>query len=279
MTGRPADHPRPDHTCTRHTAGARACYVRHACRCRACTTTYSNWQARHQAGLTTRIPIATVHTHLERLRATGMTDTDIATAARIPESTLRTIRRGGVRSVNRDTARAILATTTGVSRRGYVDSTGSARRLQALSAIGWDSAMVADHIGVTPSRVRAIRAHERPEIHATTRNMISAAYDELSMTLPPDSMWVTRSRTWASRHGWPPPLAWDDDTIDDPEAKPQCGATVTWGATVEDVTFLIETGETLVAIAHRLGLTVDSIYSALHRHHRQDLIQRLKKAA
>jgi hypothetical protein len=60
-----------------------------------------------------------------------------------------------------------------------------------------------------------------PVIRATTATKIASLYDAWSMTLPPDATSNDRkaasyARTVATKHGWLPPLAWDD--IDhDPE--------------------------------------------------------------
>jgi hypothetical protein len=67
----------------------------------------------------------------------------------------------------------------------------------------------------------------------TTADAITRVYDELSMTVPQDDeagrspragRIHDRQRRLAARRGWAPPLAWDDDTIDDPAATPATGA-------------------------------------------------------
>jgi hypothetical protein len=46
------------------------------------------------------------------------------------------------------------------------------------------------------------------------------------MTPPPPSGAVARTRARAAAKGWHGPLAWDDDSIDDPESRPQLGRNV-----------------------------------------------------
>ncbi len=99
-----------------------------------------------------------------------------------------------------------------------LNAVGTRRRIQALSAIGWTYGDLAERLGVTRSAVHHL-TDERPRIEATTARRITALYDRLSMTPGPSA--ITRARALAA--GWPPPLAWDDDTIDDPTAKPSLG--------------------------------------------------------
>lgn len=95
------------------------------------------------------------------------------------------------------------------------DGTGTRRRLQALSALGHTSATLAVRLGLTPSRVREL-ATETCRVRASTYERVAALYDDLSM-VPGAS---DRTRAIALRRGWVPPLAWDDDEIDDPIAVP-----------------------------------------------------------
>jgi hypothetical protein len=83
-----------------------------------------------------------------------------------------------------------------------VPAIGVRRRIDALGALGWSYA----DIGVvyTTARGRSVHAH--------TRAHVLAVYDRLSMTVGPSA----RARLLAHQKGFLPPLAWDDETIDDP---------------------------------------------------------------
>ena len=61
---------------------------------------------------------------------------------------------------------------------------------------------------------------DRSRITVKTARTVSAMYDRLSMQPAPESITAARTRLWASRKGFAPPLAWDDETIDDPMAEP-----------------------------------------------------------
>lgn len=97
---------------------------------------------------------------------------------------------------------------------------GVARRLQALARIGWSSPKLAERLGLTRQAVDQLRnGTARPTLTPRTVMAISALYDELWATTPTGG-YSERTRCYAERMGWAPPLAWDDDGIDDPAAKP-----------------------------------------------------------
>ena len=53
-------------------------------------------------------------------------------------------------------------------------------------------------------------------VQRRTAEKVARLYDELSMVAGPS----TRATTEAKRKGWAPPLAWDEEDLDDPAAKP-----------------------------------------------------------
>lgn len=108
-----------------------------------------------------------------------------------------------------------------------VDPTGTRRRLQALAALGWSARMIGERYGFAPSTVRLWG--NSPRVQRATRDRVRRIYDELSMTLPPrrdrfEAHNVSLTVNNARRSGFLPPLAWDDDTIDDPDAEPYADA-------------------------------------------------------
>lgn len=104
-----------------------------------------------------------------------------------------------------------------------VDATGIRRRIQALMALGWSIQSMADTAGTTHRVVQtALRSQS---ITRAKADRITAMYDRLSMRLPPERTGTerqsaARARNRAHADGWPPPLAWDDETIDDPNSRP-----------------------------------------------------------
>lgn len=53
-----------------------------------------------------------------------------------------------------------------------------------------------------------------------TERAVRALYDRLAMTPAPPGSSASQTRRWAQLRGWVGPLSWDDETIDDPTARP-----------------------------------------------------------
>lgn len=104
-----------------------------------------------------------------------------------------------------------------------VDGTGTRRRLQALCAIGWTFIEIGRMYGMTRQGVRELAYAER--VRDDTAERVRRIYDDLSMRVPePRSGYergsAIKARNHAARMGWPPPLAWDDEDLDRPDARP-----------------------------------------------------------
>ncbi len=95
-----------------------------------------------------------------------------------------------------------------------VDATGTRRRLQALAAIGWSLAEQSRRLGWHDSTAHSVAA--RKWVWIETAEKVRALYDELAMTPGTNK----RASNDAARKGWPPPLAWSDEELDDPNATP-----------------------------------------------------------
>lgn len=106
-----------------------------------------------------------------------------------------------------------------------IDATGTRRRLQALSALGYSYAKLGRMLGGISAQAVAQQATIRKTVTKETAARTKAIYDKLSMVKPERNPTergnhVKRTQTLASRQGFVPPLAWDDDEIDDPMAFP-----------------------------------------------------------
>lgn len=104
-----------------------------------------------------------------------------------------------------------------------IDATGTRRRLQALVAMGWSGAELMRRIGIIGTDFPKILG--RDQILVRTERKIRALYDRLWDVPPPSSTrWeratITRALQFAAARDWVPPMAWDDDTIDDPATQP-----------------------------------------------------------
>jgi hypothetical protein len=157
--------------------------------------------------------------HIKHLRKLGFNDESIAEAAGVNKSTIGNIRRGRSKQIYRYVSDKIMAVPPEAvyerqKRKGFVPAIGAVRRLQALMTQGWryqdltprlgfDAATVAKNAGgwVTP------RKHEA----------VARLYEQLwNQEGPGDMGYRKRCQTM----GFAPPMAWDDDNIDNPAAKP-----------------------------------------------------------
>jgi transcriptional regulator with XRE-family HTH domain len=180
--------------------------------------------------------------------------------------------RAPSRRIRRRTERAILAVRpdpAGLKDAARVDGTGTRRRLQALIAMGWSLRKLADLCGISRTNLGIIARADG--VRAGTARKVSDLYDRIWDVPPPqgslkDHAAAVSARAWARREGWPSPLAWDDDLIDDPAARPDFGVKVTRQAALsEDCDELLRLGLTLDQVAERLGVTRSYLDKARQR--------------
>lgn len=151
---------------------------------------------------------------IARLQECGWSYHRIGAAVGVPASTVRRIGQGvGTRAYG-PTVRAIAAIKV-TDGRLYIDSTGTTRRLQALVRIGWTYGEISRRSGVNDASLRIVA--DRPRVAATTASAVAEAYDDLYHSDGPSAPAKTAGR----RLGFEPPDAWDEDTIDDPDATPR----------------------------------------------------------
>jgi hypothetical protein len=149
----------------------------------------------------------------------------ISEATGISTCHIQRISSGAVRTVLQSTAWAISrAKPEPMRSASFRDSTGTRRRVQALACLGYSYAAQADLVETVTGR----RVTNDAVSHWMTNPMVTHAvaedvarvYEKYAMVPRDlDNTVARRSR----KKGWAPPLAWDDDTIDDPKAKPDFG--------------------------------------------------------
>ncbi|MEV5703122.1 hypothetical protein AB0L55_37280 [Streptomyces anthocyanicus] len=107
-----------------------------------------------------------------------------------------------------------------------IDAAGTQRRVQALETRGFPRAAMARQLGFGKTYFQKAVASEK-----VTARVARAVRDLYGMWWNADPCkhgvpaWVAdRTRRAADRQGFYGPLAWDDDTIDDPTAVPQTDA-------------------------------------------------------
>lgn len=95
-----------------------------------------------------------------------------------------------------------------------IRAVGTARRLQALMAIGWARAELARRLDLSDKRVSDLTFNTDGNVHWRTAAKVRALYKALSDTPGPEK----RAIYAAVEHGFAPPAAWDN--IDDPNETP-----------------------------------------------------------
>lgn len=167
------------------------------------------------------VPAGPTRARLAELHAAGATVRGIATATGLTPSGVSGINRPTQTRVQQRTADLIL----GLSLRdaiaaspGRISATGTRRRIQALMALGWRHRDLQAHSGITTHMIIGAPASRKARwVEIDTHRAILATYDALWDKQGPSE----RVRRHAAKHGWPPPAAWDDETMDDPHATPQ----------------------------------------------------------
>jgi len=196
-----------------------------------CGAHYEAWRTRQHAYgrfVSAYVDPAPVRTHVRALQAAGLGQRRIAELAGVHRTHITSLNRGRSRTkpdqlatkISARVASAILAVPipgnpVAVAAAGArIDATGTRRRLQALVAVGYPATGLGERIGVSATNM----AHTMGATRVTVRRarQVAFLYEQLSH-LPGESK---RARMRARRQGWAPPLAWDEDTIDDPAASP-----------------------------------------------------------
>lgn len=171
-------------------------------------------------------PFADLHAvraHIAYLVSRNVTCAAIAEVAGTRRKTVSCIHNGSTTRVTADLGRRILAVKVAGNQR-LVPPVGGARRIQALAAIGYTNTEIAGRVGVAARQVY-MWAHCRVALAAENFRRLVEVYDELAMRPVDDSPAARYARSVARRNGWVPPLAWDDDDIDNADARPQTPAT------------------------------------------------------
>lgn len=267
--------------------GTYALAKRWGCLCLECTTAASyvkraNYKRLLQ-GRRSYVDAAPAREHLERLVSDGWTVAAVAAVCGVNRVSLYSVLDGRSAQMYARNAAAVLAVSGPPDRgetraSGWCDGTGTQRRLQALVAAGYPGTVLAAGLGMLPSNVTALM--RRGRVRVSTASLVRALYADLERVPGPSSA----ARARGAREGWPPPLAWDEDTIDDPSAGP-CDVVRSHRTSnriqdlVEDVEWLVETGATWDSACARLEMRSESLERSLQRAGRHDLVRRLRRVA
>ena len=133
------------------------------------------------------------------------------------------------KTVLRETAEAVLGfwpTLEDFPDSALIHPAGTVRRVRALQVRGFDDRWQAAELGLLPSNFRA--ALRSSTVSARFARRVAGLYDRMWDQRPEGhdvtSEVAERARAFAAEQCYSGPLAWDDDTIDDPSAVPQTDA-------------------------------------------------------
>lgn len=232
-----------------------------------CNAHYDIWRRDNRP-----VAAAPVAAHLRALREAGVGITRIAKITGLGINTVWGMDRPHRKWVYAETARRVFAIPlpdlphAPIAAAGRpISSVGTARRLQALQAIGYTNAQLAAEIGYFAEHLTPLMRGDRLVSVKTARRVVDI-FNRLQLVPPPDTIGAKRARLRAARRGWVPPFAWDEDAIDDPTAAPskdwQPGGNADWLAMVVEWRQHRRTDE---EIAEHLGIAVESLWRKFDR--------------
>jgi lambda repressor-like predicted transcriptional regulator len=249
--------------------GTLTAYHADGCRCEICrrfvVRHQKKWRLDRARGIERMVDADHIRAHVAQLLEQGMSFRGIAlTAGYTSRNALSSAL--SKKKVQRKTHDRIMGITVASDARrfGYVDSTGSCRRIQALGAIGWPTRAIAARMGVKDhATVVDLSSGRNRTIRRSTAVKVRAVYEELWNQPGPSAVSARR----AAAKGWLPPAAWDDDGIDDPkhvaeDVRRRGRSTIT----MQDIEEARAQGYmTAMEIGWRLGYSQDAIAQFLSR--------------
>ncbi|MFC7641494.1 helix-turn-helix domain-containing protein [Streptosporangium lutulentum] len=175
----------------------------------------------YRLGLKLKVDAAPVRRRINELRRT-MSLQDLANQSGLTRVTITKIQYGKQAGVLRGTAEKIFAVTPMNGKNMLIDATGSRRRVQALTAMGWTSDEISVRIGQQngSTRTNLTDVLNNPRVTRGLADSIIAVYAEMSAQKPLMGFGNRRAKARAQRRKWAPPPAWGGANIDDPAARP-----------------------------------------------------------
>lgn len=227
-----------------HQHGTRDAYLTDKCRCTPCQTAYRaiiNHGRRMEAyGRSTKdrfVDASPARKHVDALMGRGWTVDRIAKDAGVGRNTICRLiygepakGTGPTATMKSSTSQKLLKFSPEESRergagtaRELVNSIGTIRRIQSLMACGYSMTLIAKEAGTSKRAVSKIMQSEK--VRSTTAESFKSVYDKVWNIAPPqrtsaEKKGYTLAKKMAAQNHWVPPMAWDDDEIDDPSAKP-----------------------------------------------------------
>lgn len=219
-----------------HRHGEYVTYVWDHCRCVPCkeaATEYERERVRQQAygRWDNLVDAEPVRRHVLKLMAAGMGLKRIAALAGVSNGSATKLIYGTyaktdgpprgckgkgdvvrppARRVRKETAEKWLSVKFEYTERARVDGSDTARRLQALMAIGWSGQKLGERLGILRANMTPL-IHGRGDVTVARAEQVHKLYLELADQAPPednqrDRIAASRARNYARQMGWSPPL-------------------------------------------------------------------------
>ena len=276
----------PDCKCERavHLHGQRTTYNAHRCRCAPCTDAAREYrlhrnraaaQEKWNPELSRFVDATPARQHVLNLHAQGMTYQAIAKLASLGQTFVTYLVNGKAgrdappARMRREQSDRILAIQFDPLKAAErIDATGSRRRVRALIAVGWTVREIAHALGIEYNTLRVHRDSFSQRIDAGRAKQIRELYTRW-WNVTPTGPGAERARSTAKRKGWAPPMAWDDDTIDDPQAKPVGLRTRKARKAIdrEELLWLVDQADDLNDLARALNTSAEYARQTLVRYH------------
>lgn len=255
------------------------------CRCETCAPDFARTAKLARNGRLRRVPSADALAVFTHWLALGYSPSWIASAAGVParyaENLAVRVRAGEVPLIGPTRSAQLVALDITTATQGHGPIAGTTRRLQALAVLGYTLEAIRDRTGIPMMSLSYAQSGRLGSVSAQRWAIVRDLYEEIGLRQGPSRNATAR----ALRRGWVGPLAWDDDSMDDPNVQPapaRNDATHKFAGrpqadVVEDVAWLIEHDAALTSqqAADRLGMRVDSLQQALRRAGQHDLAQQL----
>lgn len=141
-------------------------------------------------------------------------------------------------------------------------STGTARRLQALTAMGYTSAELCRVSGYKRRQLSQVIHGHSVCVLASSARRVDEAFRTMQLVPPLPSERSRRAQNRAQKYGWVVPMAWDEEDIDNPFATPRVANRL---STIDTYRELNAQGMSDTEIARELGIKPESLKRTLER--------------
>jgi hypothetical protein len=192
-----------------------------------CGAHYEQWRTRQHAYgrfKSLYVDAEPARLHVKELQARGLGLRRIAQLAGLNRKILQYLMSGRpdrgtgpCQEVTAETASKILAVELPArphsdnAAHQPVPAVGTIRRLQALVAFGYPRSYLASRLDIQPGNATRLFDDSTTHVLAITARRVEALFGELQLTPGPG----IRARNEGRRRGWPLPMQWDEDCIDD----------------------------------------------------------------